>query len=115
LPGSLVRRTGETSSSVASGAAGPAGQLFEVGRSQPDYARRIAEALERIAAALEGGVPAAVEPGTPLPEGFPGRRALHEAGVVYLERVPRTGPGLAALGLDGVTVNRILTQLKSEA
>ena len=86
-----------------------------MGRSQPDYARRIAEALERIAAALEGGVPAAVEPGTPLPEGFPGREDLHEAGVFYLECVPRTGPGLAALGLDGVTVNRILTQLKSEA
>ena len=50
-----------------------------------------------------------------LAEDFPGREALLEAGVVYRKTVPLTGEGLAALGLDGPTVNRILTRLKAEA
>lgn len=70
---------------------------------------RIATALEAIAAAT---APPAEEPGTPLPEDFPGREVLAEAGVLYLERVPRKGYDLAALGLDGPTVNRVMTWLK---
>lgn len=78
--------------------------------------------LDRIATALEVWVmglqtakqePAA-EPGTPLPEDFPGLIELHEAGIVYLERLPRKGSELAGLGLDAPTINRILTRLKAD-
>lgn len=82
---------------------------------------RLERQLERIAAVLErwvdgvDGAGTGAERGTPLPEGLPGREALHEAGVVYLEALPRSGEALAALGLDGRMVNRVLTWLKSEA
>lgn len=77
---------------------------------------RIATALEVIASVASLGVLArqqpAAEPGTPLPEEFPGREALEEAGVIYLEGLPRKGPELERLGLDGLTVGRVLTWLK---
>ena len=70
---------------------------------------RIATALERLAAAND---PA---PGELLPDDFPGLVELHEAGILHYEALPRTGPGLAMAGLDGVVISRILTRLKAEA
>lgn len=79
--------------------------------------RRMVVALERMAVALERLVelnaPAAGEPGTPLPEEFPGREALAQQGIIYLESVPRKGDELTALGLDGRTVNRVLSYLRA--
>lgn len=78
--------------------------------------------LDRIATALEvlalGQQPAqeekpAAEPGTPLPEDFPGRERLAEAGIVYLEALPRKGEKLAALGLNGLEINRALSYVKA--
>ena len=122
-----MRLTGETSGSVAPAAAGPAGQLLEAERARPDYARRIAEALEQgvvvlrgIEAALAQMVVARIEqatadltPGTPLPEDFPGREVLLEQGVIYLESVPRTGEALAQLGLGPREINRIISRMRS--
>jgi len=71
---------------------------------------RIASALETMAAAGTEAQPDLVE----LAEDFPGREQLAEAGVIFLDDVPATGAGLAGLGLDGMTVNRILTRLKTE-
>ncbi len=82
-----------------------------------NYLRRMAVALERLAAAVERWVDGAdevEEPGTPLPGDFPGREALAEAGVVYYEMLPRKGAELAALGLDGPTVNQVLVRLKRD-
>ena len=47
---------------------------------------------------------------TPLPEEFPGRAALLEAGIDALEDVPRKGKQLTAVsGIGTVTANQILT------
>lgn len=77
--------------------------------------------LDRIATALEvmalGARPQqerpADEPGTPLPEDFPGRERLAEAGIIYLEALPRKGERLAALGLNALEINRALSYVKS--
>ncbi len=74
---------------------------------------RVATALEAIAAGL-GTPEAESELGTPLPEDFPGRDLLHEAGVAYLESVPRTGALLEALGLSAQDVVRVLVWQKME-
>lgn len=82
---------------------------------EPPALERIAAALERVAAALERMADGdAAEPGTLLPDDFPGREALAERGIVYLESVPRQGAALMALGLDGAIVNRMLTRLKRD-
>jgi hypothetical protein len=84
---------------------------------------RLERQLERIAVALERWVDAvdgvdepeeAEEARTLLPEDFPGREMLAMRGVIYLEDLPRTGARLAALGLDGVTVNQVLVRLKRD-
>lgn len=50
---------------------------------------------------------------TPLPEDFPGRDALLEAGIDALEDVPRKGKDLTAVsGIGKVTANQILTWFK---
>lgn len=50
--------------------------------------------------------------GTPLPDDFPGKLALEEAGIVYLETVPRDGDQLIAIkGIGRVTAGQILTWL----
>lgn len=74
---------------------------------------RIATALEVIALsrATAGKDPEGAAE-TPLPEDLPGREALAAAGVIYLEALPRKGPELEKLGLDGLTVSRVLTWLK---
>lgn len=52
---------------------------------------------------------------TPLPEDFPGRAALNEAGTVYLETVPTDGAALTAVpGIGPKTANAILTYLKTQ-
>ena len=82
---------------------------------------RLERLLERIAVALERWVDSVVgadeaeEPGRLLPEDFPGREMLAEAGVLCYETLPRKGVELAALGLDGVTVNQVLVRLKRDA
>jgi hypothetical protein len=49
---------------------------------------------------------------TPLPADFPGAEALAEAGIVYLEAVPRDGDALVAIpGIGKVTAGRILMGL----
>lgn len=70
---------------------------------------RIATALERIADAKAPPLP---PQGTPLPDDFPARDELEAAGIVHLENVPKKASGLAALGLDGTAINRVLTWLK---
>jgi len=53
-------------------------------------------------------------PLTPLPADFPGKDTLEEAGIIYLETVPRTGAELTAInGVGVVTANKILTWLQS--
>lgn len=74
---------------------------------------RVATALEAIAAGL-GTPEAEPEPGTLLPEDFPGREVLEEAGVIYLEGVPRTGALLEALGLSAQDAVRVLVRQKME-
>lgn len=79
---------------------------------------RIANALEAAVWVMEQGRPAqeerpAVEPGTPLPEDFPAREKLAEAGVIYLEALPRKGERLAALGLNALEINRVLSYVKT--
>lgn len=78
--------------------------------------------LDRIATALEvlalGAQPAqeeqpAAKPGTPLPEDFPGREKLAEAGVIYVEALPRKGEKLAALGLSALEINRVMSYVKT--
>lgn len=50
--------------------------------------------------------------GTPLPDDFPGIEALAEAGIVYLETVPRDGDALVAIpGIGKATAGKILTRL----
>jgi hypothetical protein len=47
---------------------------------------------------------------TPLPEEFPGYDALTEAGIIYLETVPRKGDELVMVpGIGKATANKILT------
>ena len=78
---------------------------------------RAVRALERLAAAVERWVDVAEEveePGTPLPGDFPGKEALEEQGIVYLEGVPRKGAELAALGLEPKVVNQIITRMRGE-
>ena len=79
--------------------------------------RRMAVALERLAAAVErwvDGADAVEEPGTPLPADFPGKEALEEQGVLSLESVPRKGSELAALGLEPKVINRVITWMRGE-
>ena len=56
------------------------------------------------------------EPGlvyTPLPDDLPGKDALNEAGIVYLENVPTTGAALVVIpGIGNATANKILTWFK---
>jgi len=65
--------------------------------------------------ANDNGLTALREPaplGTPLPEDFPGVEALAEAGIVYLETVPRDGDTLVTIpGIGKATANKILTRL----
>lgn len=76
--------------------------------------------LDRIATALEVLVMAQQmarqEPAgaaeTALPDDMPGRATLVAAGVSSMEKLPRKGPELEKLGLDGQTVSRVLTWLK---
>jgi hypothetical protein len=70
---------------------------------------RLAVALEKLAAY---NAPPAREPGAPLPDDFPGREALAEVGIVYLEDVPKSSVELADMGLDGRTISRVLTWQK---
>lgn len=50
---------------------------------------------------------------TVLPENFPGYDALTEAGVLYLEMVPRLGADLIEIpGIGKATANKILTWFK---
>lgn len=65
----------------------------------------IATSLEQIAEALAPKPPKM----TPLPDDFPARDALHEAGIVWLEHVPKTAAALEAMGLDGASIHRLLT------
>lgn len=52
---------------------------------------------------------------TPLPEDFPGRVALNEVGIVYLETVPTNGAALTAVpGIGPKTANAILTYFKTQ-
>jgi hypothetical protein len=51
---------------------------------------------------------------TPLPDNFPGKDALKEAGVIYLESVPRLGADLVEInGIGAATANKILTWFKT--
>jgi len=68
----------------------------------------IATALEQIAEALAPKPPKM----TPLPDDLPARDALHEAGVIWLEHVPKTAATMEAIGLDGASIHRLLTWLK---
>ena len=50
--------------------------------------------------------------GTPVPADFPGAEALAEAGIVYLEGVPRDGDSLVALpDIGKATAGRSLARL----
>lgn len=50
--------------------------------------------------------------GTPLPDDFPGKLALEEAGIVYLESVPADGDELVKIkGIGRVTAGQILAEL----
>lgn len=50
---------------------------------------------------------------TALPDDFPGKVALEEAGISYLETVPRKGEQLIEIpGIGGATTNKILTWFK---
>ena len=50
--------------------------------------------------------------GLPIPADFPGAEALAEAGVVYLEAVPRDGDALVAIpGIGRATAGKILARL----
>lgn len=50
--------------------------------------------------------------GTPLPDDFPGYDKLVEAGILFLESVPRDGDTLTAIdGIGKVTAGRILAYL----
>lgn len=52
-------------------------------------------------------------PGSPLPDDFPGLDALAEAGIVYLETVPRDGDALVAIpGIGKATAGKILAALQ---
>jgi len=51
---------------------------------------------------------------TPIPDDFPGKDALEEAGVLYLETVPRLGADLIEIdGIGKATANKILTWFKT--
>lgn len=73
---------------------------------------RIATALE-VLALWQQPKPEPAKPGTPLPEDFPARERLAEAGIVHLEALPRKGEKLAALGLNGLEINRVLSYVKT--
>lgn len=70
---------------------------------------------QRPSVAKTDGLTAIREPahvGTPLPGDFPGVEALAEAGIVYLETVPRDGDALVAIpGIGKATAGKILTRL----
>lgn len=51
---------------------------------------------------------------TPLPDDFPGKAPLEEAGIIYLETVPVKGDELVKIpGIGGATANKILTWFKT--
>jgi endonuclease III len=51
---------------------------------------------------------------TDLPQDFPGYDALTEAGIIYLETVPRNGDELVEIpGIGKATANKILTWFKT--
>ena len=51
---------------------------------------------------------------TDLPQDFPGYDALTEAGIIYLETVPRKGDELVEIpGIGKATANKILTWFKT--
>jgi hypothetical protein len=51
---------------------------------------------------------------TLLPDDFPGKDALEEAGVIYLEDVPQLGADLVEIpGIGRATANKILTWFKT--
>lgn len=50
---------------------------------------------------------------TALPDDFPGKVALDEAGIIYLETVPRKGAQLVEIpGIGTATANKIVTWFK---
>jgi hypothetical protein len=51
---------------------------------------------------------------TPIPDNFPGRFALKDSGIDYLEDIPRDGDELVKIpGIGKVTANQILTWLSA--
>jgi hypothetical protein len=51
---------------------------------------------------------------TPIPDNFPGRFALKDSGIDYLEEIPRDGDQLMTItGIGKVTANQILTWLSA--
>lgn len=80
------------------------------------YLYDIAFSLRELVDALQQPpLPPSAEPeliGTPLPEDFPGRDALAEAGIITLEEVPTDGDALVAIkGIGQVTAGQILGAL----
>lgn len=50
--------------------------------------------------------------GTPIPDGFPGRDALFDAGITTVERIPHDGDSLVEIkGIGKVTAGQILAEL----
>lgn len=50
--------------------------------------------------------------GMPIPDDFPGAEALAEAGIIFLETVPRDGDALVAIpGIGKATAGKILARL----
>lgn len=50
--------------------------------------------------------------GTPIPDGFPGRDALLDAGIATVEKVPKDGGELIKIkGIGRITAGQILTEL----
>jgi hypothetical protein len=51
---------------------------------------------------------------TPIPDNFPGRFALKDSGIDYLEDIPRDGDQLRTIpGIGKVTANQVLTWLSA--
>lgn len=82
-----------------------------------DELRGVAEQLAAQQAAGEIGDLLSIRevdpPGTLLPDDFPGRDALHEAGIIYLETVPNDGDALVSIpGIGKATAGKILAALR---
>ena len=82
----------------------------ELTKSEPEYAVTVGGEIElKEPEKLEITVTL-----TSLPDAFPGKDALEEAGVIYLEEVPRLGADLIEInGIGAATANKILTWFKT--